>query len=61
MGLVMKNYTFIVTRHYKFEIQAENYDDALTKLDDEVSSYGYDDNIVIYENCEHTEEEVKEE
>jgi hypothetical protein len=55
----MKNYTFTIRRHYEFQIEAENYTDACKQLNDTISDDGFDDNTCIFEECEHTEEEVK--
>lgn len=59
MSLVMKNYTFTIRRHYEFQIEADNYGDAVKKLNDTISDDGFDDNTCIFEECDHTEEEVK--
>ena len=60
MSLVMKNYTFTIRRHYEFQIEAENYQDAVSKLNNTISDEGFDDNSCVFEDCDHTTEEVKE-
>ncbi len=59
MRLVMKNYTFTIRRHYEFQFEAENYEQAVSKLNATISEDGFDDNTCIFEECDHTEEEVK--
>lgn len=55
----MKNYTFQIRRHYEFQIEAENYKDAVLKLNDAIQEDGLDDNTCIFEDCSHTEEEIE--
>ena len=52
MSLVMKNYTFTIRRHYEFEIEAENYDDAVSQLNVNISEGGCDDNSLIFEDLD---------
>lgn len=52
MSLVMKNYTFTIRKHYEFEIEAENYDDAVSKLNVNISDGGLDDNSLIFEDLD---------
>jgi hypothetical protein len=56
MSLVMKNYTFTIRRHYEFQIEAENYDDAVEQLNANISDGGLDDNSCIFEDCDHAVE-----
>jgi hypothetical protein len=56
----MKNYTFTIRRHYEFQIEAENYQDAVNKLNNTISDEGFDDNSCVFEDCDHTHEDVKE-
>ena len=60
MGLVMKNYTFTIRRHYEFQIEAKDFDDAVNKLNDTISEEGFDDNNCIFEDCEHSEQKGEE-
>ncbi len=55
----MKNYTFTIRRHYEFQIEAENYQDAVNKLNNTIADEGFDDNSCIFEDYDHTTEEVK--
>jgi hypothetical protein len=52
----MKNYTFTIRRHYEFQIEAENYDDAVKQLNATISDGGLDDNSCIFEDCDYAEE-----
>ena len=56
----MKNYTFTIRRHYEFQFEAENYEQAVSKLNATISEYGFDDDICVFEDCDHTHEEIKE-
>jgi len=56
MSIVMKNYTFTIRRHYEFQIEAENYDDAVEQLNATISDGGLDDNSCIFEDCDYAEE-----
>lgn len=58
MSLVMKNYTFTIRRHYEFQIEAENYGDAVSKLNATISEDGFDDNSCVFEDCDHTHEDI---
>lgn len=59
MSLVMKNYTFTIRRHYEFQIEAENYQEAVNKLNATISDDGFDDNSCVFEDCDHTEQEAE--
>ena len=56
MESVMKNYTFTIRRHYEFPIEAENYDEAVKKLNATISEYGFDDDICVFEDYDYAEE-----
>lgn len=58
MSLVMKNYTFTIRRHYEFQFEAENYQDAVNKLNNTISEDGFDDNSCVFEDCDHTHEDI---
>lgn len=58
MRLVMKNYTFTIRRHYEFQIEAESYGDAVSKLNATISEDGFDDNSCVFEDCDHTHEDI---
>ncbi len=53
MSLVMKNYIFTIRRHYEFQFEAENYEDAVKKLNATISDDGFDDNTCVFEDCDH--------
>jgi hypothetical protein len=56
----MKNYTFTIRRHYEFQFEAENYEEAVSKLNATISEDGFDDDTCVFEDCDHTHEDCKE-
>lgn len=56
MHLVMKNYTFTIRRHYEYQFEAENYDDAVKQLNDTIAEDGFDDNSCVFEDCDYAVE-----
>jgi hypothetical protein len=55
----MKNYTFTIRRHYEFQFEAENYEQAVSKLNATIADDGLDDDTCVFEDCDHTTEEIQ--